>query len=190
MAENPRMKRLQADYARLLELSRRSTFVYLMDTEGNPPGKYELRLTCKGITHVENDQPFFSEDHRLNIYLPPGYPRERPVFQMMTPVWHPNIARNGSVCYGDAGDHGWTPGMELDDLVVRLINMIRYENMGLNSAFNGPAASWAARNKHLFPLDNSQIARDDPMESIIIGDEMVIIHPQGGDEVDITIVEQ
>ena len=161
MAINPRLNRLQAEYEKIRELAERSEFVRILEVEGNPPEKYLLQLTCNGISGLDGQQmPVYSEDHRLVIYLPPEFPRKGPVFQMMSPVWHPNIAQNGQVCYGDEGDHGYSPSMGLDDLVIRIINMIRYENMGLDSAFNLLAAHWARRNQNLFPLDTSQIVQE------------------------------
>jgi ubiquitin-protein ligase len=160
MSINPRLNRLQAEYEKIRELSDRSEFVHILETEGNPPEKYLIQLTCKGISSINGSSPIYSENHHLGIYLPPEFPRKGPVFQMMTPVWHPNIAQNGAVCYGDDGDHGYSPSMGLDDLVIRIINMIRYENMGLNSAFNVLAAQWASHNQRLFPLDTSQIVQE------------------------------
>jgi hypothetical protein len=76
---------------------------------------------------------------------------------MVTPVWHPNIATSGDVCYGDLGDHGWASGLKISDLVIRVFEMIRYENMGENSAFNSAAAVWAVNHRYLFPLEKGQI---------------------------------
>ena len=47
--------------------------------------------------------------------------------------------------------------MGLDDLVVRIIKIIRYENFSLTSVLNDPAVLWARRNMELFPLDTTQI---------------------------------
>ena len=179
MSMNPRLNRLQGDYKRLQELAARSPFVNIEEIEGTPPNKYQLRLTCKGITHIASDgSPVYSENHKLRIYLPDEYPREAPQFQMFSPVWHPNIAQAGLVCIGDAGDHGYAPSMGLDDLVVRIIEIIRYENIGLNSAFNLFAADWAANHLHLFPLDNRQILQEEISISIL--DEIAIVNLENG----------
>jgi len=138
---NPRYKRLQAECDKLRELEERSPYVQILELEGSPPEKYLLSLKCKGITAVDGKgQPVYSYEHKLGIHLPPEFPRKGPVFQMFTQVWHPNIAINGAVCYGDEGDHGYAPSMTIDDLVIRIIEMIRYENIGLQSAFNLLAA--------------------------------------------------
>lgn len=174
MSDNRRYTRLQRDYEKLCELEARSPFVDIVETTGTPPEKYRIRFTCKGITKIDgNGHPVISESHEMRIVLPTKYPGERPLFDFTTPVWHPNVGMGGSVCYGDMGDHGWAPSMGLDDLVVRVINMLRYENMGLNSAFNMNAADWARRHQHLFPLDTSQIIL--PELEINLLDEINII---------------
>ena len=76
---------------------------------------------------------------------------------MLSPIWHPNIGFSEtspvSVCIGDTGDHGYAPSMGLDDLVLRIIEMLRYRNYGTQRPLNGLAAEWAVRRHNLFPLE-------------------------------------
>lgn len=158
---NPRFNRLKRDHEKLKALAARSPFVTINGFLGNPPDKYVLHLSCKGISNITpQSKPIFSNSFLLGIHLHGEYPRKGPEFQIFTdktPIFHPNIATNGLICYGDAGDHGWKPSMGLDDVVVRIIQMIRYENKSLTSAHNLEAAAWAAKNSGLFPLDERQI---------------------------------
>jgi ubiquitin-protein ligase len=162
MPSNPRLNRLKADYEKMCTLDQRSAIVQILEMDGTPPYRYVVRLNCKGIFKINSDQtPVYREEHRMIIYLPDDYPKKGPDIQMVTKVWHPNIGYpdqgQGRVCYGDAGDHGWAPSMGLDDVVVRIIQMIRYENMNPNSALNTYAALWADKHRRLFPLDASPI---------------------------------
>jgi ubiquitin-protein ligase len=166
---DPRYNRLCKDYEKLQELASRSRFISIQGTEGSPPEKYVLHLTCKGITRIgPGDKPVYSRSHQLGIYLHPEYPRKGPVCQMLTPVYHPNIAGNGLVCYGDEGDHGWAPSMGLDDLVIRIVQIIRYENLNPNSTWNGDTANWARTHAHLFPLETSQIVSEELIDINIL----------------------
>lgn len=171
---NPHMRRLQVDYQKMKELDIRSPFVDILDTKGDPPYQYVLRLSCKGIVRLDsNERPIYGDNHHLGILLPEEYPRERPQFRFLTPLWHPNIHDpSGTVCYGDEGDHGFAPSMGLDDLIVRIIQMVRYENIGFNSPFNARAANWASRNRNLFPLDTRQIVEED---MILLVDDINIV---------------
>jgi ubiquitin-protein ligase len=182
---NPRLNRLRRDYEKLQELAARSPFISIQETQGTPPEKYVLHLTCKGITDIRNGNPVYSESHRLGIHLHQEYPRKGPRFEMLTPIYHPNIARNGQICIGDEGDHGFAPSMPLDDLVIRIINIIRYENIGLNSAFNYKAAQWAHNNQSLFPIDTRRILLEELEINIL--DDIQITEDEGADDLEIVI---
>lgn len=187
MSGNPHIRRLQVEYQRMIDLSARSPYVTLLHTEGNPPDVYELGLKCRGITSIDPyGNPCFSSDHRLKVELPADYPRHAPIFTMLTPIWHPNIGAGGSVCIGDAGDHGFAPSMPLDDIIVRIIQIIRYQNIGLNSAFNLLAKNWAEKNLGLFPLESDQIVLEDLQ--IKLWDDGPIIGSDPDLEDDITII--
>lgn len=171
---NPRFRRLNRDLEDLRELEARSPFVTIQAMDGTPPEKYVLHLTCKGITKLNRGTPVYSSSHQLGIHLHNEYPRRLPQFEMLTPVYHPNIAQSGQVCIGDEGDHGWAPGMKLSDVIVRIIEIIRYENIGLGSPFNVPAAHWAQKNQYLFPLESSQIVGEALIEIDILDDDLEI----------------
>lgn len=173
---NPRLTRLRKDYENLLDLEARSSFVAIEQAEGDPPYEYRILLSCTGIRKLDAEgHPILSERHELHIKLPSTYPRKGPRFRMRTPVFHPNIGQGGSVCIGDEGDHGFAPSMRLDDLVVRIIRIIRYENIGLNSPFNGIARDWARQNTSRFPLDTRQI-RGKELPGLL--DEIEILDPE------------
>lgn len=158
---NPRLSRLSCDYKELQELEARSPLVRIERTEGQPPFLYYVTLNCKGVTRVtEGGEPVYSRSHELLIELHDDYPRKAPHVRMLTPVYHPNIAQSGTVCIGDVGDHGYAPSMGLDDLVVRVVQMIRYENFNLSSVFNSLAQDWARDHLRLFPLDTSRILNE------------------------------
>lgn len=178
------ISRLSADYQKLRELDNRSRIISIERSEGNPPWKYVIGLACKAVVSFDGSgNPSYGYSHRLQIELGNSYPRERPVFTMLTPVIHPNIAANGIVCYGDEGDHGWAPSMRLDDMIIRVVEMIRYQNFNPRSALNLNAANWAVAHQHLFPLDESQIVSEAEIEINLLDD----IRIDGGDDLDIRI---
>lgn len=164
---NPRIKRLQRDYQKLRELEAQSKYVRIETYDGDPPDRYIIRLLCKGITDIDSSgRPRYSNLHRLGVVLHHEYPRRGPQFQMLTPVFHPNIGASGWVCIGDEGDHGYSPAMGLDDLVVRIIEIVRYENYS-GSAANGLAREWVNRqNRNMFPLESDQIRGADIISQI------------------------
>jgi len=186
---NPRFNRLKADYEKIRELAERSQFIDILSTEGQPPEKYVLLLKFRSITGVNQDgQPVFSTQHQLGIHLHQEYPRRKPTFMMLTNVFHPNIAGNGDICIGDDGDHGFAPNMGLDELVIRIIQMIRFENIGFERPYNTLAANWAKQHQSIFPLDTSQIiTEEEPYIKIENQDINIIIGDDSVDDLGIVI---
>lgn len=159
MTFNPRLTRLQDDHRRLTALAQSNRSIEILRIVGNPPEQYTLKLRCKGIARLDGrSRPQYAYEHQLRIVLSKEYPRNPPGFFMLTPIWHPNIGSSNTealVCIGDLGNHGYAPSMRLDDLVLRIMQMIRYENYGVDRPLNGLAAEWAKQNKALFPLEKS-----------------------------------
>jgi hypothetical protein len=152
---NPRLDRLQNDFRHLSAIVARSDFIQIMTMEGSPPYLYVVRFTSRGIKELSGGQPVYSEDHQVRIQLGPQYPLAKPDLRWLTPIFHPHISVGGSVCIGNEWSSG---GRYLDDLVIFLAQMVRYEGADLTFAFNdkgfNPAAhDWAMRNRHLFPVD-------------------------------------
>lgn len=184
MATSPRLRRLLVDWTSIKELAERSPYVEILQTSGNPPQMYELGLQVRGIIGLNPDQtPRYGENHKIRITLGEEYPRAKPIFEILTKVWHPNIGWGEGVliCIGSEGDHGWAPSMGLDDIVLRIMHMIRYENYSCDDNYNMLAAEWARKHENIFPLDTSDfleelldidiiIDEDDPL----LDDEIVI----------------
>lgn len=162
---NIRLKRLQADYERIRELAANSEFVRIIETDGNPPEKYLIEFTCRGVASVDGrGQPVITEQHRVGIYLDATYPREMPKMKWLTPIFHPNIGRNGSVCIDV-----WYASKSLDELVFMLGEMVQYKNHNPRSPLNPDAAVWADSHRHLFPIDKRPLRTADIFGRIQIG---------------------
>jgi hypothetical protein len=76
-----------------------------------------------------------------------------PEIRWKSPVFHPNISGNGSVCLGGYGTY-WVPSLTLDELCHMLWDMVRYENYDETSPYNREAALWTkTQSEHRLPLD-------------------------------------
>jgi ubiquitin-protein ligase len=171
---NPRITRLQNDYEGLRQLAARSPFIHILGTQGAPPTKYTLQFTCRGVERLDsNGQPVYREDHRVQIELVPDYPLVKPKLQWLTPIYHPNI-HNGAVCIGS----GWSVSRYLNDLVIYLMQMVRYDGQGLTftrDAFNPSAYDWAMQNRHLLLVDKRDMFHPDLTDVI-----KIVSSPQSG----------
>lgn len=162
---NIRLKRLQADYDRVRELAANSEIVRILDTDNNPPEKYVIEFACRGVASIDGrEQPVIVEQHRVGIYLHATYPREMPGMKWLTPIFHPNIGRNGAVCIDV-----WYASKSLDELVFMLGEMVQYKNFNPKSPLNPDAAIWADSHRHLFPIDKRPLRTADVFSKIQIG---------------------
>lgn len=156
---NPRLRRLRIDYERMRDLEARSPYMAIEQATGDPADNYLIHLTCKGIASIAQQRPRYSHSHRLSISLGGSYPREMPLLEMLTPLYHPNISSLGLIDLG-----GYSLTMTLTDIVVKVIRIIRFEHFNPHSAFQRSAAEWATENQHLFPLERNQIVREDNID--------------------------
>lgn len=167
MSFDIRETRLRNDYGRIRDLVDRSDLIHVRATEGTPPEKYLIRFTCKGVEKVlPSGRPVYRESHEVSIYLHAEYPLKQPQLKWVTPIFHPNIHVTGAVCIG-----AWWPAKTLDELLLTLGEMIQYKNFDPKDPMNSRAATWALRNKGVFPVDSRNLKGQSISEMIILGDE-------------------
>lgn len=96
-----------------------------------PPRDYRITFTAlESIVAVDSDMlPIFGDTHVMEIHLPAGYPAEAPICYMVSPIWHPNIQADegpyqGRIC---GNTEGFGSHFSLDDLILRIEQMLKYE---------------------------------------------------------------
>jgi ubiquitin-protein ligase len=164
-----RETRLRNDYERVRDLVNRSEFVHILSTEADPPERYLIRFTCKGVEKLRpNGEPVYREAHEVSLYLHAEYPLKQPQLKWLTPIFHPNIHVTGAVCIG-----AWWPAKTLDEMLLTLGEMIQYKNFDPKDPMNSKAAAWALRQKNLFPIDSRPLKGQSLADLIKIGEEEV-----------------
>jgi ubiquitin-protein ligase len=152
-ASSPRLRRLQSDLRALQQLQSESS-IFHFTAHGDPAEAYTIWFIGRGMMRHENSGPIeLQERHEVQIRLGAGYPRMMPEIRWKSPIFHPNISANGSVCLGGYGTY-WVPSLTLDELSHMLWDMIRYENYDETSPYNREAALWAkTQSQYVLPLD-------------------------------------
>jgi len=143
-----RLRRLQADYQKLQARCDSSPYLLIQSTKGSPPERYEIAFSVKGLSLDSKNQIVEATDHVAEIVLTSGYPRQAPQCKMLSPIFHPNIDA-ASICIGDH----WAASESLDDLVVRIAEIITFQSYNTKSPLDGEAARWADQNESLLPID-------------------------------------
>jgi hypothetical protein len=149
-----RLRRLQSDYEAVRRLVHLHPRIAIEGVFGQPPERYRLLLRVSSLRE-HGDVVAPADEHRLEIVLPRGYPRDAPMFRMLTPVFHPNIAPH-AVCIGDH----WAAGEPLDLLIQRVAEMLAYQSYNVKSPLNGRAAQWVESNRDRLPLDREDLFVD------------------------------
>ncbi len=153
-----RLRRLQADHAKLMEYIRQQPRVQIIQADGDPPELYQLRYQVVGLRQKEEGMRTVKE-HLVEIALPLSYPRLPPQCRMLTPVFHPNIAPH-AICIGDH----WSSGESLTSIVARIGELLSYQSYNTKSPLNGEAARWVDENMASLPLDSvSFVPNDSPV---------------------------
>jgi ubiquitin-protein ligase len=149
-----RLKRLQSDYEAVKRLARLHPRIEVEGVSGNPPDRYRLKLTVRSLRQKAG-QVITAKNHRLEVLLPHGYPRDAPICRMLTPVFHPNIAPH-AVCIGDH----WSAAESLDSMIQRVGEMLAFQSYNVKSPLNGRAAQWVEQNSERIPLEEAEFFLD------------------------------
>lgn len=150
---SPRIRRLQSDYERLKNRFKNSPLIQISSFEGNPPEKYRIIYNIRGLYTEAGGSIKERNQHVLEISLGLEYPRRPPQCRLITPIFHPNFNET-EVCAQD----NYAASEGLDDLIVRIGQMIAYQFYNTKSPLNGLAAKWAAKNNEKLPVDAREIS--------------------------------
>ena len=155
-----RERRLKTDWDKMKQLQTSSDLIRFA-MEGMNLDKYIITFSCKGLAWLDGAKaPSVTIHHKCQIYLHLTYPRTPPQVRWLTEIFHPNILppqQNGGVCIG-----GWTPAETLDQLCVRIGEMVQMKNYSVNDPLNLVAASWVRGNEDKFPVDHRAILKPEP----------------------------
>lgn len=150
-----RLRRLRADYEKVLSTFAEHPAIRLLAVEGDPPERYTFELRVAGLVPGERSEEALrpSQLHRAEVFLPLDYPRRPPFCRMLTPVFHPNIDPQ-KICIGDH----WSAGQSLAQMVVQIAEMICFQSYNVKSPLNAEAAAWAERHVARLPLHRGDVS--------------------------------
>lgn len=151
---NFRLRRLQSDYEAVKRLVHLHPKIEVEGVSGNPPDRYRLVIKVRSLRE-QGERIDLAREHRLEITLPKGYPRDAPVCRMLTPVFHPNIAPH-TVCIGDH----WSAAERLDEMIQRVGEMLGFQSYNVKSPLNGQAARWVEEHLHRLPIEKEEFFVD------------------------------
>ncbi|MFZ0665782.1 MAG: ubiquitin-conjugating enzyme E2 [Acidimicrobiales bacterium] len=149
------MRRLSSDAEGMRLEFAGHPYIMTMPLDFEPADRYRVAYSLNGVTLDQSGQPVIAQHHSVMITLGAGYPREKPMVNMETAIFHPNIRQGigGEVCIGDY----WSPAQSLADIVVMIGEMIQYQRYNVRSPLNGIAAEWVALHEDIFPVGDADL---------------------------------
>lgn len=152
MAMNARLRRLYADYQSVRDEFSGHPYITVTPVQGDPPELYVVEYRVRGLElDPVSNRPKPRDYHKAQIYLSRDYPREKPKCILETPIFHPNFG--SYICIGDF----WAAGETLVDIIIKIGQMIMYQDYNPKSPLNAVAARWAAENERFLPVDNKDL---------------------------------
>jgi len=167
---HPRVRRLLADAELMRTEFAGHPHIQVEPMGWDPPEQYRVTYQVPGVSlDPATAQPVVTEVHRAVITLPASYPREKPYSTMETSVFHPNFGANAGdeICIGDY----WTPAQTLVDIVVKIGEMLQFQEYNVKSPLNAQAARWCAENGSIFPIGTIELFQAEP-EIALSGDRL------------------
>lgn len=169
----PRERRLAQEHIQLYELCERSEHIdykILRQSGKRPPDKYLIIYRVKSIVGIDADQmPIYGYEHKVSIELPPMYPASDgglPSIFMQTKLWHPNVRWSGTkenyVCADGPSLGAWH---KLDDLVVRVGEIIQYKNYLAENVLPYPEDEHVAKWVREFAEPKGIISKTKPVDT-------------------------
>lgn len=147
---NPRSRRLSADHESLVHAFAGHPTIVVTPVGPLPPERYTVVFNLPGLRLDAQNHVTRVHQHVVDLYLPQGYPREKPYATTAHPVFHPNFGAH--ICLADF----WSPSQSLVDVVVQIGDMLQYRLYNVRSPLNAVAAAWATENQHQLPVGNAQ----------------------------------
>lgn len=153
MAQTTTQLRRQADCNLIEALQKRSSDQLEILSPFDQQAK-QLRL--RALLPSSKDDRFPKERTAyiaFTINFPARYPFEPPTAKLDTPIYHPNVFANMTICLGAQ----WSISEGLDLFVARILRLLTYDPqlVNIHSAANGAAARWytqlSSRQPSAFP---------------------------------------
>lgn len=72
--------------------------------------------------------PYAGGTFKVNILFPPKYPFVPPKIELNTPIFHPNISKDGKICIDILKDDKWSASLTIQKVLISIISLFASPN--------------------------------------------------------------
>ncbi len=150
--------------------------INIVEIHGQPPDNYEIEYNVNGYSRSEDGSVQVTDNHRIHINLPFGYPHFPPVVKPLTPIFHPDIDPD-AIRIADF----WQREPSLAKLIIHIGEMICGRQYSLDDPFNQEAADWYGQHKDELPLDEISFTKQPEVADEAIAETIQALDDSLGD---------
>ena len=106
----------------------------LTEIQNSPPEGWSAELIeeedmfkWQGVIKGPDDTPYAGGKFNLWIDFPTDYPFKPPKVQVVTPIYHPNVSSDGSVCMGILKED-WSPKIKISQVLEFIRDLLSNPN--------------------------------------------------------------
>ena len=188
--QTPWTRRIEEEADRFQSLAEESSILEV-EAIGDPPSKFILTFKGRTLAFRGSEETVARTvevpEQKVEITVGLEYPRQPPTMRWLTPIAHPNIWGQGTVCLPKYG-MDWSPSVHLTDVAEVLWDMARFAIQNPKSAGTGGSNAvefWGqVGDKFGYPTDPR------PLRDLVLGtnEGSSMVRPTG-DEDDIMIID-
>lgn len=94
------------------------------------------------------DTPYEEGEFSMQLTFDSDYPVKPPSVKFLTPMYHPNIYRDGKICVDILQSHEWTPAQNVRTILISIMSLLMDPNP--SSPANREAAELYNKDKKAY----------------------------------------
>jgi ubiquitin-conjugating enzyme E2 D/E len=124
MSQANALKRLQKEYLNLQDEEAKNRLQKICSAHPKEDNLFEWMACIYG----PEDSVYEGGRFYVSMQFTSKYPFQPPIVKFKTPIYHPNISPEGSICLDILKTQAWSPALTIDKLLVSICSLLTDPN--------------------------------------------------------------